>query len=325
MSALISKPMSTRNRLAVLASAAMLALIGPAQAGARELRVVSTFSIIGDLAKNVGGDRIALTTLVGPNGDAHTYEPRPADLKAIGAADVILSNGLQLEGFLPGLVQASGAKAAVTALTDGITPRLSEEEDHDHDEHEHGHANGHAHEHHGKYDPHAWQAVPNARIYVNNIAKAFCAADKQGCPAYEANARTYDGQLAALQAELKAVFAGIPADRRKIITPHDAFAYFGQEYGFEFEAPQGMSTDSEASASGVAALVRQVKEEKAAALFLENVSNPRLVEQISNETGVKLGGKLYSDALSGSDGPAATYIDMMRHNAETIRDAILAR
>lgn len=354
MSALISTPLSTRKKLAALAGIAMLACLGPARAGAAELRVVSTFSILSDLAKNVGGDRIALTTLVGPDGDAHTYEPRPADLKALGAADVILANGLQLEGFLPGLMQASGARAPVAALTDGITPRLNGEEDHDHDhedqdedqdhgdvhgggqgheqaqEHEqaheqaHEHEHEHGHHHHGKYDPHAWQTVPNARIYVSNIARAFCAADRQGCPAYEANARAYDGKLAALQAELEAAIAGIPADRRTIITPHDAFAYFGQAYGFKFEAPQGMSTDSEASASGVAALVRQVREEKAAALFLENISNPRLVEQISKETGVKVGGKLYSDALSGPDGPAATYIDMMRHNVRTIRDAVLA-
>lgn len=348
--------MSQSKKLAALAGAALFALTGAQPAGAQALRVVATFSIIGDLAGNVGGDRIALTTLVGPDSDAHTYEPRPADLKAIGTADVILANGLDMEGFLPGLIQAGGAKAPITALTDGVELRLNEggsespahaHEAHDHAEHGHAreaghepdedghghdhdhaadsHDHAHAHHQHGKYDPHAWQAVPNARIYVGNIAKAFCAADRQGCPVYEANARAYDEKLRALQTGIAEDFAKIPADRRTIITPHDAFGYFAREYGFKFEAPQGMSTDSQASAARLAALVKQVKNEKAAALFLENISNPRLVEQISSETGLKMGGKLYSDALSGTDGPASTYIDMMRHNAATITDAILAR
>ncbi len=284
--------MPQTKKLAALAGAALLALASTQPAQAQALRVVATFSIIGDLARHVGGDRIALTTLVGPDSDAHTYEPRPADLKAIGTADVILANGLNMEGFLPGLVQAGSAKAPVAALSDGVDLRLSadgegsadEHEKHEHADHAHedhadhdhagaGHAHAahdHAHEphhHHGKYDPHAWQAVPNARIYVRNIAKAFCAADPTGCPAYEANAQTYDAQLVALQADLKKIVAEIPADRRTIITPHDAFGYFAREYGFTFEAPQGMSTDAQASAAGLAALVRQVKDDKAAALF----------------------------------------------------------
>ena len=347
--------MSQSKKLAALAGAALFALAGAQPASAQALRVVATFSIIGDLARQVGGDRIALTTLVGPDSDAHTYEPRPADLKAIGTADVILANGLDMEGFLPGLIQAGGAKVPITALTDGVELRLNQggsespahahkahdHEEHHHEEHHHagqdaaheagpGHAadshdRAHAHHAHGKFDPHAWQTVPNARIYVGNIAKAFCAADRQGCPAYEAHARAYDEKLRALQTQIAENFARIPADRRTIIPPHDAFGYFAREYGFKFEAPQGMSTDSQASAAGLATLVKQVKDEKAAALFLENISNPRLVEQISSETGLKVGGKLYSDALSSADGPASTYIDMMRHNAATITDAILAR
>jgi zinc/manganese transport system substrate-binding protein len=160
---------------------------------------------------------------------------------------------------------------------------------------------------------------------VNNIAKAFCAADATGCPDYQANAKAYDEKLQALDAELKASVAQIPAARRTIITSHDAFGYLGREYGFLFLAPQGISTESEASAADVAALIQQIKNQKAAALFLENVSNPRLIQQIANETGMKIGGELYSDALSTADGPAATYIDMMRHNVNTIRDAALGR
>ena len=319
-------PQTRTRHFSWLASTALLALACATPAHAAALRVVSTFSIISDLAKNVGGDRIALTTLVGPNGDIHTYEPRPADLKALGTAEVILSNGLQLEGFLPGLVQASGAQVPVTALTDGITLRLTDPEPHDHEPaHEDHDDHDDGHHHHGKYDPHAWQSVPNAQIYVKNIAQAFCAADAQGCDGYQARAQAYGAQLAALQTEIQTLFAEVPADRRKIITPHDAFGYFGQTYGFTFTAPQGMGTDSEASASGVATLIRQVKTEQAAALFLENVSNPRIVEQIAQETGVQVSGKLYSDALSGPDAPASTYIDMMRHNATAIHDAVLGR
>ena len=158
---------------------------------------------------------------------------------------------------------------------------------------------------------------------MNNIARAFCAADQEGCPSYRANADAYGERLEALEGEIRAAVAEIPVDKRTVITPHDAFAYLGREYGLEFRAPQGASTDSEASARDVAVLIRQVKAQKAAAIFVENISNPRLVEQIARETGVKVGGKLYSDALSAEDGPAATYIDMMRHNIRTIRQAIL--
>jgi zinc/manganese transport system substrate-binding protein len=346
-------------KLISMAGVAALALLAWPQADARELQVVSTFSVISDFARNVGGERIKLTTLVPPNGDTHSYEPKPADAVAVGRADVVLANGLHLEGFLDRLVQASGATAPVIALTQGVELlRNTEEEhdhhdehdaqDHDHDHHDEGkhghgeHAHHHAkkpagsqghedatahahHHHHGEYDPHAWQSVRNAQIYVNNIAKAFCAADATGCPDYQANAKAYDEKLQALDAELKASVAQIPAARRTIITSHDAFGYLGREYGFLFLAPQGISTESEASAADVAALIQQIKNQKAAALFLENVSNPRLIQQIANETGMKIGGELYSDALSTADGPAATYIDMMRHNVNTIRDAALGR
>jgi zinc/manganese transport system substrate-binding protein len=160
---------------------------------------------------------------------------------------------------------------------------------------------------------------------VRNIANAFCAADQEACPAYRANARSYSDKLEALDKDLKAAVAQIPSERRTIITSHDAFAYLGHEYGLRFLAPQGASTGSEASAADIAALIRQIREQKASAIFLENVSNPRLIRQIASETGMKTGGKLYSDALSTASGPAATYIDMMRHNIETIRDGTLGK
>lgn len=342
--------MSKSRKLAAMAGIATAALLAGPQAHAQELQVVSTFSIISDFARNVGGERIKLTTLVPPNGDTHSYEPKPTDAVAMGQADVVLANGLHLEGFLDRLVQASGAKAPVIALTQGVELLRNTEEDHDHTDHDHDghdhdhehdehghakeqagshdhdHADDHAHHHHhGEYDPHAWQSVANARVYVNNIAQAFCAADAGGCPSYQANAKSYDEKLQTLDAELKAMVAQIPASQRTIITSHDAFGYLGHEYGLQFLAPQGVSTGSDASAAGVASLIQQIKDQQASAIFIENISNPRLVQQIAQETGMKIGGELYSDALSTADGPASTYIDMMRHNVSTIRDAALGR
>jgi zinc/manganese transport system substrate-binding protein len=327
-------------RLAGFAS--VITLIAAAGAASAEpIKVVASFSIIADLAKNVGGDRIDITTLVGPNGDAHVYEPKPADAAAVADADVVLVNGLQFEGFLQRLVEASGTKAPVVELTKGSDVMKNEEEEHHHHddgdeakeaegekhdhaggEHEHGHDHGHAgHHHHGEFDPHAWQSVPNAEIYVKNIAEALCTADAEGCDTFKANAETYGGELRKLDEEIKASINAIPENKRTIITSHDAFGYFGHEYGVTFLAPEGVSTESEASAADVAALIKQVREDKASAIFVENVSNPRLIEQIASETGIKVGGTLYSDALSDASGPASTYIDMMKHNAETIKAA----
>lgn len=308
-------------------------------ASAENLKVVASFSIIADFAKNVGGDRIELTTLVGPDGDAHVYEPKPADAVAMAGADVVLVNGLQFEGFLQRLVEASSTKASIVELTRGIEAIKMEEEGPEHHEGEATEAEGHdhaaegvkeeAHEeageehHHGEIDPHAFQSVHNAEIYVRNIADAFCAADAAGCAAYKANAEVYTAKLEALDEEIRAGVASIPEDKRVIITSHDAFGYFAHEYGIAFLAPEGVSTESEASAADVAALIGQVKEDKASAIFVENITNPRLIEQIAAETNLKVGGVLFSDALSAEDGRAATYIDMMRSNIGTIRGAIL--
>lgn len=343
------------SKLAKLAAAASIMTLGhTAMASAENLNVVASFSIIADFARNVGGDKVDITTLVGPDGDAHVYEPRPADAAAVGAADVVLVNGLQFEGFLQRLVEASGTKAPVVELTKGGEVLKSTEEDHhdgeeakhDHEAEKHNHEEGeehahdksgehahekeeeHAHEgdhghHHGEFDPHAWHSVHNAEVYVKNIADAFCAADAAGCDTYRANAEAYGAKLEALEKEIEAVVAAIPEDKRTIITSHDAFGYFEHEYGLKFLAPEGVSTESEASAADVAALIRQVREDEASAIFVENITNPRLIEQIASETGIRIGGTLYSDALSGEDGPAATYIDMMRHNVTTIKGAIL--
>jgi zinc/manganese transport system substrate-binding protein len=307
-------------RLALATSVITLLPFAALPASAEPLKVVASFSIIGDFAKNVGGDRIALTTLVGPDGDAHVYEPKPADAAAMAGADVVLVNGLHFEGFLSRLAAASASKAAVVELTKGVEPLKMKEE---HEGHEGGEEAHEGHHHHGDTDPHAFQSIANARIYVKNIADAFCAADAAGCQTYQANAATYDTKLAETEATVKEEIAAIPADKRVVITSHDAFGYFEHAYGLTFLAPEGISTEAEASAADVAALISQVREDKASAIFVENITNARLIEQIARETGLTVGGTLYSDALSQPDGPAGTYVDLMLNNVRTIKGAIL--
>lgn len=319
--------------LRLVTCASLLTLVGFASgASAADLKVVASFSIIADLAKNVGGDRVEISTLVPVDGDAHVYEPRPADAAALERAAVVLVNGLQFEGFMSRLIETSGTKAPVVEVSKGIEPLKLTEEEHHQQESEGQAEAGHDHEaeekaeaghDHGELDPHAWQSIHNAEIYVKNIADAFCAADKAGCATYTANLEAYLAKLGELETEVKAAIAAIPEDKRTIITSHDAFGYFEHEYDLKFIAPVGVSTEAEASAADVAKLVDQVKKDKASAIFVENISNPRLVEQIVNETGLKVGGTLYSDALSGQDGPASTYIDMFRYNVNTIKAAIL--
>ncbi|MER8506321.1 zinc ABC transporter substrate-binding protein AztC [Mesorhizobium sp. M0199] len=301
-------------RAALAVSVITLTALGASSAFAEPLKVVASFTIIGDFAKNVGGDRIDLTTIVGPDGDAHVYEPSPADAVAMAKADIVLVNGLHFEGFLQRLVDASATKATIAVLTKGVTPINFKPEFAEAD----AHADGET-----ATDPHAFQSIANARIYVKNIADAFCTADAAGCDSYKANAAAYTQKLDALEGEVQAAIQSIPQEKRVVITSHDAFGYFEQAYGLTFLAPEGVSTESEPSAADVAKLVSQVKQDKAAAIFVENITNPRLIEQIASETGIKVGGTLYSDALSQPDGPASTYIDLMHNNIAQIKGAIL--
>jgi zinc/manganese transport system substrate-binding protein len=269
-----------------------------------KLPVVATFSILADFARNVGGERIEVTALVGPNGDTHVYQPKPADAKELGAARLILVNGLGLEGWIDRLIKASGAKALVVVATKGIKPQQMREE--------------------GRIeqDPHAWQSIANAKIYVANIRDALIAVDPDGASAYRANADAYHGKLDALEKEVTGKIAEIPPKQREIITTHDAFGYFGTAYGFRFIAPEGVSTETEASARDVAKIIRQIKAQKIPAVFLENVTDPRLARNIATESGAKIGGTLYSDALSPPNGPAGTYIEMMRNNIRELSAAL---
>ena len=269
-----------------------------------KLPVVATFSVLADFARNVGGERIEVAALVGPNGDTHVYQPKPADAKELGAARLILVNGFGLEGWIDRLIKASGAKAPVVVATKGIKPQQMREE-------------GRV-----ELDPHAWQSIADAKIYVANIRDGLIAADPEGASAYRANANNYLGKLDALEKEVTAEIAKIPPGRRQIITTHDAFGYFGTAYGFRFIAPEGVSTETEASARDVAKIIRQIKAQKIPAVFLENVTDPRLARNIAAESGATIGGTLYSDALSPPNGPASTYVDMMRNNVRELAAAL---
>jgi zinc/manganese transport system substrate-binding protein len=325
-----------------LRSLAIAGLLAAASQGAAlaetKVKAVASFSILGDMAAKVGGDRVEVTTLVGPDGDAHVYEPTPADAKAVAGANVMIVNGLGFEGWLERLTQSAGYKGQVIVATKGIEPLEMGEEhghkgdakanDHDHDHKEeakdHGDAPDKRADDHGGRDPHAWQSLANGLVYVKNITEGLCAADPEGCDGYKRNADAYSAEIKALDETIRADIAKVAEAKRKVITSHDAFGYFEKAYGVEFLAPQGVSTESEASAADVAGIIRQIRKDKVTALFVENISDPRLVEQIARETGVKPGGALYSDALSAKDGPAATYLEMFKHNAAALTKAMSA-
>jgi zinc/manganese transport system substrate-binding protein len=268
-------------------------------------RAVATFSILGDFVRNVGGERVELATLVGPNGDVHVYAPTPGDVKTIAAANIVFVNGLGLEGWIDRLIAASATRAPVAVASRGITPR-----------------GGARSQDHAVSDPHAWQSVVNAKIYIENIRDGFVAVDRSGEKNYQANATAYLAKLDALDGEIKAAIETIPPARRKVITGHSAFGYFGDAYGIELIAPEGLSTETEPSVRAVTRLIDQIRGEKIPAVFMENIADPRLLQRIAEETGTKIGGTLYSDALSPPDGPAATYIDMMRSNLRELTSAL---
>ncbi|MDB5362200.1 MAG: hypothetical protein JWO51_3497 [Rhodospirillales bacterium] len=274
------------------------------------LPVVATTSVLQDLVRNVGGDKVDVKTLVGLDGDAHTYEPTPSDAKAISTARLVVINGLGLEGWLTRLMGSAKFSGTRVTATEGIAPLTMQE------------AEG------GKsktvIDPHAWQSLANGRIYVANIAKGLIAADPANAAFYRDNAANYANQLSALETKIRAELADVPAAKRRVITTHDAFQYYGKAYGIAFIAPIGLSTeDGEPSAGDVAKLERQIKREKLHALFLENISNSRLIEQLAHDTGAVVGPPLFSDALSRPDEPAPSYLQMFEYNTATLKAGML--
>lgn len=278
---------------------ASLLIVSPLHAAER-LNVVASFSILADFVRTIGGDRINLTTLVGPDSDVHIYTPAPSDAKRIAEAKLVIVNGLGLEGWLPRLVQSAGSSAQVVTASAGIAPlKLG-----------------------SAADPHAWQSVPNAKIYVADITSALAAADPDDAEFFRTQAKAYLEKLEALDREVRDAVAKIPPERRKVISTHDAFGYFAAEYGVQFVAPLGVSTETEPSARDIATIIGQIKAQRIPAVFLENISDDRLIRRIAAETGAKVGGTLISDGLTGEKGPAPTYIDMVRHNIKALTSAL---
>ncbi|MBU9808522.1 metal ABC transporter substrate-binding protein [Rahnella sp. C60] len=281
-------------------SLAVAALLSSPLAMAKTIDAVASFSILGNIVQEVGGDHVKVTTLVGPDGDPHSFEPSPKDSKAINASDVVFVSGLGLEGWIDRLVTASGYKGHLVTASKGVNSRKMEED--------------------GKQitDPHAWNSMANGVIYATNVMNALIKADPEDADYFRQRGAAYIEQLQKLDAWAKTEFAGIPQSKRKVLTSHDAFGYFGQEYHVSFMAPVGFSTEAEASASGVASLIKQIKAEKVKTYFIENQTDPRLVKQIAAASGAVPGGELYPEALSGPQGPATTYVKAFKHNVETI-------
>ncbi|AOW12760.1 hypothetical protein LPB72_17295 [Hydrogenophaga crassostreae] len=289
------------------------------------ITAVASFSILGDLVRQVGGERVAVSVLVGPGGDAHVFQPNPSQARQVSQARIVFSNGLGFEGWMSRLLNTAGYKGQHVVVSQGIQAQRMEDGDddhHGHNAHQSDHEEAEAHKGGEATDPHAWQSVSNAMAYVRNITQGLCSVDTAGCELYRRNANTYLAQLKALDTDVRAAWATIPEAERQVITAHDAFGYYAQAYRVRFLAPQGVSTDSEASAKGVAQLVRQIKESNIKALFVESISDPRLIAQIGRETGVEPAGALYADALSPASGPAPSYIAMVRHNTEALTRAV---
>lgn len=304
-------------------AALVIAFALPVSADAKDkLAVVTSFSILEDMVARVGGDHVTVKALVAANGDAHAFSPTPGDVKALGGADLFVINGLGFEGWADKLPKSAGFKGVTVVVSKGVEPLKGEAED----EHGHGgaHEHGHDHDHdHGDTDPHAWQDLANGLIYVANIRDALAAADTAHAADYSANAERYSAELRELDAWVKGEIGKVPAAKRKVITAHDAFGYFGRAYGVEFIAAKGVSTDSEPSAKAIARIVDQIRKERITALFLENMSDKRLIEQLQRDGGATIGGTVYSDALSEADGPAANYVAMFKRNVGQLVPAML--
>ena len=270
------------------------------QAVAHDLRVVASFSILGDMVEQVVGEYASVTTIVGPDADAHVYQPSVADAKAVAEADVIFVNGLGFETWAEALIAESGTKAPVFIATEGITPLKVD----------------------GETDPHAWNALANGMVYVQNIAAAMTQILPDHAGDFATNAAAYSAKLQTLDKTTKEKLASLPEDRRTIVTAHDAFGYLADAYGLNFLAPVGIDTESEPSAQALAELIAQLRQEKVAGLFVENITSPALVQQIADETGLQIGGRLFSDALSERGGPATSYLAMFNHNLTTLLDAL---
>lgn len=276
------------SRRTMLLSAAALALLGGTAHAAEKLQVTASFSILGDIVRVIGGERVAVSMLVGPDQDAHVFEPSPSHARTLLKSRLVVTNGLGFEPWSAKLIRSAGYQGAVVVASTGVKALPQ--------------------------DPHAWQNPHNVIIYAHNIAAALSALDPGSASTYQANAQAYIQELQSLDRWAQEQFSTLPQDKRKVITSHDAFGYFAAQYGITFLAPQGMNTETQPSAKQVAQLIQQMQREKIRAVFVENMSNPKLIAQLSKDTGATMGASLYADALSSADKPGATYLQMMRHN-----------
>jgi len=292
------------RKLLFSAALPLLMALSAVPASAETLKVVASFTVLADVVKQVGGEHVSVASLVGPNGDPHEFEPSPADARNLNAAQVTFVSGEGLEGWMDRLISASGYKGKPVTVSEGIDTRTMEED--------------------GKTvtDPHVWNSPVNVKVWVANIEKALSAADPADAAAFKANAESYTKTLDALNAYAHSKFDNIPEDRRKVLTSHDAFGYFGREYKVSFLAPLGVSTETEASAADVAKLVEQIKTEQVKTYFFENSNDPRLVRQVAQATGAAPGGELYVESLSDAKGPAPTYEKMFRYNVDQMAAAM---
>jgi len=281
------------------------------------LPVVASFSILGDMVKTVGGDRVEVTTIVGANQDTHVYEPKPKDAKILSKARMVFINGLGFEGWMERLVEASGFKGQMVVAAQGVPSLTVVVDDGIVCKHEGGcnHKKG--------FDPHAWHSPDNALIYVDNIVTSLSTLDPQAAQDFQKRGDEYKKQISEVSTWARTELEKVPAPQRKVITAHDAFQYMGHAYGIQFLAPVGVSTDAEPSAKMIANLLKQIRTEGVKAVFIENIANPRVIQQISQEAGVKIFGVLYSDALSAEGGEADTYLKMMRHNITVLIKAMM--
>ncbi|MCB1995132.1 MAG: zinc ABC transporter substrate-binding protein [Burkholderiaceae bacterium] len=299
-------------RLIALSAGVLLpAALQPALAAEPPLPVVASFSLLGDLVQQVGGERVQVSLLVGPDSDAHAVQPTPSMARQVAGAAVLFSNGLGFEGWMDRFLRAAAFRGRHVVVSDGLQPRAAADA--------HGHGHGH------DVDPHAWQDARLAQHYVARIAEGLCAADASHCAGYRECAAATTQRLQALHARIQAAWAAVPPVRRVVITTHEAFGYYGAAYGVKFLAAQGLSSAAEPTPRAIAELVRQIRASGTRALFLERAGDPRLMERLARETGAVIGGSLYADALSGPGGPAASYEALMDHNTRVLVQALEAR
>lgn len=268
-----------------------------------KIKVVSSASIFQDMAKNIGGDKIISESIVPIGGDPHTYTPKPSDVELVSSADLILINGLTFEGWITELIDNSGTKAKIILITEGVDPITSQK-------------------YHNASDPHAWMDASNGVKYVYNISAGLASIDPDNALFYADNGAKYNAEIKKADSYIRRQIATIPAKQRILITSHDAFQYYGRAYNITLNAIMGISTESEAQSKDVQRVVNAIKENKVPAVFIESTINPKMLQQIASDTGVKIGGELYADSVGDADSEAPTYIKMLTHNTDVIVNAL---